>query len=469
MATDIRLSFHGASRNVTGSCYLLETPNARVIIDCGYYQERDFKYRNWEPFPVHAETVDAVLLTHAHLDHCGLLPKLIHQGFKGKIYCTPATSSIAQIILMDSGKIQQEDAKYKEKRHKKTGRKSPYPYAPLYTVEDAEATFPHFAEIEYNTVFEPLKGMKISFHDAGHILGSSMIQLDVDLGDEKRRIIFSGDMGRCSVPILNDPTMFDSADYVVIESTYGNRDHKPNVEIPEKLANIINETRANGGNVVIPSFAVERTQELLYHLHELLMEKKIEPVSVFLDSPMAIKVTDVFNKHPELFDEETVEILKKGEHPCDFPGLVMTRSVDESKAIKKSKGAIIIAGSGMCTGGRIKHHLISNIERPESTILFVGYQAMGTLGRILLEGAEKVRLHGENYKVAAKIKKLNGISAHADRNELLTWLKALKNKPRKIFVTHGEENAATSFAEFIQDEMGCDIVVPKYGESTSLT
>ncbi|MCK5849489.1 MAG: MBL fold metallo-hydrolase [Kiritimatiellae bacterium] len=469
MATDIRLSFHGAARNVTGSCYLLETPNARVVVDCGYYQERKFKYRNWEPFPVHAETVDAVLLTHAHLDHCGLLPKLIHQGFKGKIYCTPATASIAQIILMDSGKIQQEDAKYKEKRHKKTGRKSPYPYAPLYTVEDAEATLPHFAEVEYGTTFEPSKGMEVSFHDAGHILGSSMIQVDVDLGNEKRRIIFSGDVGRCSVPILNDPSTFDSADYIVIESTYGNRDHKPNVEIPGKLAKIINETRANGGNVVIPSFAVERTQELLYHLHELLIAKKIDPVTVFLDSPMAIKVTDVFNKHPELFDEETVEILKRGEHPCDFPGLVMSRTVDESKAIKKARGAIIIAGSGMCTGGRIKHHLISNIERPESTILFVGYQAMGTLGRILLEGADEVRLHGDNYKVAARVGKLNGISAHADRNELLAWLKALKNKPRKVFVTHGENDAATAFGELVQREIGCDTVVPEYGESADLT
>ena len=469
MSSGTTLSFLGAAKNVTGSCYLLETKRAKIIVDCGYYQERKLKSRNWDPFKFVPAEIDAVLLTHAHLDHCGLLPKLVRDGFKGKIFCTPATTDIAKIILMDSARIQEEDVKYKKKRHAKEGRKGPHPLVPLYTVKDAEATTPLFREIRYGKKFSPATGLEADFRDIGHILGSSAIRIKVGDDNEALTIGFSGDIGRWDVPILQDPNYFEAVDYIVIESTYGNRVHKDNSMIPAKIESIVNDTCKAGGNVVIPSFAVERTQELLYHLHELLRADRIPHVPVFVDSPMAIRVTDVFRRHPELFDEETMAMLERGEHPCDFPKLVMSKTVEQSKAIKDEKGgAIIIAGSGMCTGGRIKHHLKSNIERPESTILFVGYQANGTLGRRLIEGDDEVRIHGQMFNVEAKVEKVNGFSAHSDRNELLHWLKELKQPPRKVFVTHGESEAAESFTEFVTSETGWPTHCPEYGETVDL-
>ena len=469
MSSKAKLSFLGAAKNVTGSCYLLEAERAKILVDCGYYQERKLKGRNWEPFAFAPADIDAVLLTHAHLDHCGLLPKLVRDGFKGKIFCTPATADIAKIILMDSARIQEEDVKYKKKRHKKEGRKGPHPLVPLYTVPDAEATFPLFHPVEYGSTVVPAPGVEADLRDIGHILGSSAVKIKVGDSDSAFTIGFSGDVGRWDVPILRDPNHFDALDYVVVESTYGNRVHKDNSMIPAKIESIVNDTCKAGGNVVIPSFAVERTQELLYHLHELLRADRIPHVPVFVDSPMAIRVTDVFRRHPELFDEETVAMLERGEHPCDFPKLVMAKTVDQSKAIKNQKGgAIIIAGSGMCTGGRIKHHLKDNIERPESTILFVGYQANGTLGRRLIEGDDEVRIHGRMFNVEAQIEKVNGFSAHADRNELLKWLRGLNSAPRKVFVTHGEPEAAESFTEFVTAETGWPAHCPEYQDTVDL-
>ena len=470
MQNHARLSFHGAARNVTGSCYILETGNSRVMIDCGYYQERHFKHRNWEPFPVHAPEIDAVLLTHAHLDHCGLIPKLIHEGFKGSIYCTPATEDIAKIVLKDAAHLQEEDAAYKKKRHAKEGRKGPHPEIPLYTVEDAEKAFPHFHSMAYEEVFEPVKNLRVSFHDAGHILGSSMLQIDFKTDGAEKRILFSGDIGRSNVPILCDPTIFKKADYAVVESTYGDRVHADNSTIPEQLADIVNTTWKAGGNIIIPSFAVERTQELLYHLSGLFRKNLIPHIRVFLDSPMAIRVTDVFHRHAYLFDTETVNLLKEGRHPCDFPGLTMTTSTEESKAIADFKEpSIIIAGSGMCTGGRVKHHIKANVTRPESALLFIGYQASGTLGRIFIEGAEEVRIHGKMHRVSARIEKINGFSAHADRNELLSWVDAITDRPKCVFVTHGETEAAISFAELIENRLELTTIVPHYGEASDLT
>jgi len=469
MSSGTKLSFLGAAKNVTGSCYLLETGRAKVIVDCGYYQERKLKSRNWEPFAFVPGDIDAVLLTHAHLDHCGLLPKLVRDGFKGKIFCTSATADIAKIILADSAHIQEEDVKYKKKRHAREGRKGPHPLVPLYTLRDAEATFPMFHPVEYGSAIVPAPGLQVDFRDIGHILGSSAVKIKVGDGDKAFTIGFSGDVGRWDVPILRDPNCFESVDYVVVESTYGNRVHKDNSTIPAKIESIVNDTCKAGGNVVIPSFAVERAQELLYHLHELLRADRIPHVPVFVDSPMAIRVTDVFRRHPELFDEETMAMLERGEHPCDFPKLIMSKTVDQSKAIKEEKGgAIIIAGSGMCTGGRIKHHLKANIERPESTILFVGYQANGTLGRRLIEGDDEVRIHGQMFNVEARIEKVNGFSAHSDRNELLKWLRGMKNAPRKVFVTHGETEAAESFTEFVAEETGWPTHCPEYRETVEL-
>jgi len=459
----IKLRFLGAAQNVTGSRYLLEVNGSRILVDCGLYQERKLVERNWDPFPAPPDSIEAILLTHGHLDHCGFVPKLVHDGFRGKIFCTAATSEIVKIVILDSAHIQEEDAKFKKERHKREGRKGRYPEIPLYTQDDAKESFPLFAPVQYEKQVQITDGVKASFHDAGHILGSSMIKLQISEGKEVRTIIFSGDVGRWDKPILNDPTIFDEADYVLVESTYGDRLHKDRKDIDELLCEIINSTRKAGGNIVIPSFALERAQEVLYHLNELLMEDRIPHLVVFLDSPMAINVTEVFKNHPELFDEEMMQLIRSGESPFDFPTLRMSRTTDESKAINHITGtAIIIAGSGMCVGGRIKHHLVHNISSPENTILFVGYQAVGTLGRQIVDGAAEVRILGGRHKVKARVEQINGFSAHADRNELLRWLSGLKKNPRHVFVTHGEPDAAKNFAGLLKEEKGWNVSVPEY-------
>ena len=465
----IRLSFLGAAQNVTGSCYLLECGGVRLLVDCGLYQERDLKSRNWEPLPVPPNTVHGVLLTHAHLDHCGRLPRLVREGFKGTIYCTPATADIARIVLLDSAKIQAEDAELKRKRHTKEGRQAPYPEIPLYTVEDVEATLSLFSTVAYGESLKLSDTVQATFHDAGHILGSSMIRVQAGLNGSERTVLFSGDVGRWNAPILRDPTLFDEADYVLVESTYGDREHKDPATIPETLARIIGETCRARGHIVIPSFAVERSQDLLYHLNGLLSRNLIPHLKVFVDSPMAAAVTQVFERHPELFDDETLELMRRGQHPCDFAGLTMCRTADESKAIRDQPGtAIIIAGSGMCTAGRVKHHLVNNIARPESTILFVGFQASGTLGRQILEGAPEVRILGQTYPVKARVAKINGFSAHADRSELLRWLTALKHPPRHVFAIHGEPLAAAAFAQYVRDATGWNISVASLHDEVEL-
>ena len=461
----MRLKFLGAAGNVTGSRFLLENENHRILVDCGMFQERDFRFHNWEKFPVPPSSIDAVVLTHAHLDHCGYLPKFIKEGFKGKIFCTPPTSEIAQIALLDSAKLQEEDAIFKKRRHEKEGRKGPYPEIPLYTIEDTKKVFPHFVTFPYNREFQITPDIKITFHDAGHILGSAMIEVKVD----GKTIVFSGDIGRWNKPILCDPTIFKKADYVVMESTYGNRVHEEQFSSEEKLQEVIVETQKRGGNVVIPTFAIERAQELLYYLSELLREDKIPHLLTFVDSPMAINVTKVFRKYSNYFNVEMRNLLKTGKSPFDFPLLRLTMSTEESKMINYIKGtSIIMAGSGMCTGGRIKHHLRNNITNPESTILFVGYQAKGTLGREILEGKEEVRIHGQFYPVRAKIGKINGFSAHGDKNELLKWISSIKKIPEKIFIVHGEEDVSKDFASFLRKNLTSEVIIPDYLQEASI-
>ena len=465
----IKLNFFGAAQNVTGSCYLVEANGARILVDCGLYQERDLKQRNWDAFPVPPSTIDVVLLTHAHLDHCGRLPKLVKDGFCGKIFCTPATADIAQVIMKDSAFLQEEDIKHKKARHEKQDKTSPFPYEPLYTVADVEKTVPLLTPVDYITPVPVASGMTASFREAGHIFGSASIRLVVAQGGESRSILFSGDVGRWNIPIINDPDQFEAADYVLVESTYGDRTHGEVKDIPGELARIINETNKAGGNIVIPSFAVERTQELLYHLNALLRKSRIPHLFTFVDSPMAIRVTEIFKKHPELFDEETRDLLRRGIHPCDLPGLTLANTVDQSKAINHIKGtAIIIAGSGMCTGGRIKHHLKNNISHPESTILFVGYQAAGTLGRVIQDQPAEVRIFGEMQPLRARIEKISGFSAHADRDELLRWITMLKKAPRRVFITHGELEAASAFKKFLTEKTGWNCTVPEYRQEIIL-
>jgi metallo-beta-lactamase family protein len=468
---DIKLSFYGAAQNVTGSKYLLQADGIKILVDCGIYQERQFLERNWNLFPFKPKDVNAVILTHAHLDHCGLLPKLVKEGFNGPIYCTEATADLTKIILLDSAKLQEEDAEHKRKRHEREGRKGPYPEQPLYTVRDAEACFQMFEALEYRQSVKlgSSGSLEAALYNAGHVLGSSTVSVRAGLNGQSRTILFSGDIGRPDRPIVGDPAVFSKADYVVIESTYGDRIHDDSMDILVKLAEVINSTRKAGGNIVIPSFALERSQEVLYFLGQLFLNKKIKPIKIYLDSPMATKITEVFKKHTDLYDVEMTELLKNHHSPFDLPGMKFAGTTEQSKAINKlKKPIIIIAGSGMCTGGRIKHHLVSNISRPESTILFVGYQATGTLGRQILDGEKQVRIFGNLHPVRARVEKVNGFSAHADKEELLGWLKNLQAAPKGVFVVHGEPKSTEAFAKYLRDSTGWTVSAPKYQQQVIL-
>jgi len=465
----IKLAFLGAGQTVTGSRFLVETSGQRLLVDCGLYQERQFQGRNWDPFPVPPQSLDAILLTHAHVDHCGLLPRLVREGFHKPVYCTAATAEITRIMLLDSAKLQEQDAEYKKKRHQKEGRRGRHPEVPLYCTQDAEASLPLLTPVGYEEPVRVGHGIEASFHDAGHVLGSAMIKVRVRQNAEERTILFSGDVGRRNKPILRDPSTFEEADYVLVESTYGDRSLGPAVDVTEELAEVINNTVAAGGNIVIPSFALERSQEVLYCLNEVLHQGRLPHLLVFVDSPMAVRVTDVFEHHPELYDEEMAQLLREKRSPFDFPGLTLVRTIEQSKAINYLTGSVvIIAGSGMCTGGRIKYHLVTNISRPESTILFVGYQAAGTLGRRIVDGAREVRILGRYHPVRASVAQIHGFSGHADRDQLLRWLSALKRPPRKVFVVHGEEDSASRFADFVAERTGWQTAVPQYGDEVVL-
>lgn len=444
----------GAARNVTGSRHLLEADGLRLLVDCGLYQEREFADRNWEAFPVPPASIHAVLLTHAHIDHCGWLPRLVSAGFAGRIWCTHATGEIVPIILADAARLQGEDVETKDKRHAQTGRQPARQPAPLYDEAEVDVAVGRLNTVDFAVATEVAPGARATWLPAGHILGAAMILVEV----AGKRVLFSGDLGRWDRPLVPDPADPPSVDLVLVESTYGDRLHTTDADIPGQLERIIGGTIAQGGVVLIPSFAVERAQELLWYLHRLHEAGRIPEVPVFLDSPMAVKLLEVFRRHPEALDEES----RRG---FDLGSLKLTRTRDESKAINDHRGAaVIIAGSGMLNGGRIKHHLLRHIDDPASCLLFVGYQANGTLGRQLVEGARRVRLFGIERPVRIRVEQVQGFSGHADRDEVLGWLSRMSPKPKKVAVIHGGDQVAPAFAKLVQERLGIPAHASEYRE-----
>ena len=465
----MKIQFLGATRQVTGSCYLFEAGGLRLLIDCGMFQEREFVKRNWEPCPIPPDSIDFILLTHAHLDHSGRLPKLVRDGYSGLIVTTAASAELARLIMTDSAKIQREDLSYKKRRHQKENRRSKYPYEPLYTDQDAHRTGEMLSPVSYGKPEALNDRVTVTFHDAGHILGSAMLEIRIRDKGQEQCVVFSGDIGQWDKPLIRDPTLLDEADYVVMESTYGDKDHDRDVDLEDQLCQIVNDTVNRGGKLLIPTFAIERAQELTYFLGRLRGADRIPELTVYLDSPMAADATEIFRRHRQCFDQPTLDMLDSGDRPLRFEGLRLVRSASDSKAINNVRGScIIMSTSGMCTAGRIKHHLARNISRPESTVLFVGYQAPGTLGRHILSGDQEVRIHGRTLPVKASIETIHGFSAHAGREGLMRWLGHLKSKPRHVYLTHGDEDVALHLADQIRSKGDYHVTVPEYQEEVTL-
>lgn len=460
----MRLVFRGAARTVTGSRYLLSTERATVLVDAGMFQEHDKLGLNWEDPAIDAKKIDAVLITHGHLDHCGWLPKLVRDGFGGPVWCTPATADLIPIVIDDAARIQEEDAKFKAKRHEREGRLDSRPPQPLYTGEDAKKAARLLRSVPLGQTQEVAPGVEAVWHENGHIPGAGWICLRA----EGKTLVFSGDIGRWERPILNDPDPPSEADYLFIESTYGNRTHVTG-DTAGELRGVLAQAHARGGNLLIPSFSVERAQELLYTLAELVKQDQVPFGKIFLDSPMAARVTKLFNRHPEVCDPDMLALMRSGQNPFAFRGLKFTTSQDESKKINDvTSGAIIIAGNGMCTGGRIKHHLMRHIGDSRHTLLFVGYQAKGTLGRQIFDGAKEVRLFNMNMPVRCNVAMLRGLSGHADSGELQRWAGSIRTPPKTCFVTHGDPDAAQALAAALATRPGWTTTVPDIGDEVEL-
>lgn len=459
----MKLEFIGADHEVTGSCHYLEVDGKHILVDFGMEQGTDL-FVNQE-IPVNAADIDYVFITHAHIDHTGLLPLLYARGFRGEIFATRATKDLCDIMLRDSAHIQSQEAEWRNRKGRRSGKGDA---TPLYTVADANGVMSLFIPCEYEEKITVCENIEIRFTDIGHLLGSASIEVWLTEEDISRKIVFSGDIGNKKQPLLRDPQYTKDADYVVMESTYGDRTHGEIPEYVTELANIIKTTFDKGGNVVIPSFAVGRTQELLYFMRmikERNLVKGHENFEVYVDSPLAIEATLIFNRNEEsCFDEEALSYIRKGINPISFPGLKTSITSEESKQINfEERPKVIISASGMCEAGRIRHHLKHNLWRKESTILFVGYQASGSLGRALLEGAETVRLFGEEIAVCASIKRLNGISGHADREGLIDWIRAFQEKPKRVFVVHGEDQVCDIFAKNLEENYGFHAAAPYSG------
>ena len=464
----MKITFIGATHEVTGSCYYLEAAGKKFLVDCGMEQGPDY-YEN-KDIPVPPGELDFVLLTHAHMDHSGNLPAIYAKGFKGPVYATEATCNLCDIMLRDSAHIQMFEAEWRNRKAKRQGKPE---FVPAYTMEDALGVIRNFVGCPYETGIILGEGLRVKFIDAGHLLGSSSIEVNICEAGVEKTIVFSGDIGNKNQPLIKDPAYFSKADYVVMESTYGDRSHGERPDYVRLLADVIQETFDRGGNVVIPSFAVGRTQEMLYFIRQIKAEGLIhghDNFKVFVDSPLANEATNIFGIHKyDCFDDEALELIRKGINPLSFPGLKISVTSQDSKAINFDDDCkVIISASGMCDAGRIKHHLKHNLWREDSTILFVGYQAVGTPGRALLEGTQEIKLFGEPVHVAAKICRMPGISGHADVNGLVDWIKAFEVKPQKVFVTHGEDTVTELFAARLRDEMNYDAYAPFSGTEFDL-
>ena len=465
----MRLTFIGADHEVTGSCHYLECGETKLLVDCGMEQGVNV-YENAE-LPVSYAQIDYVLLTHAHIDHAGLLPFIYARGFRGKVVTTMATVDLCRIMLKDSAHIQEMEAEWKNRKARRAGEKE---IPPLYTLNDAAGVINLLEGYEYDEIVELNDDITLRFIDAGHLLGSASIEVWCREGEETRKIVFSGDIGNINKPLIRDPQYIRDADYVVMECTYGDRSHPRSEEHVEELAQIIQETLDRGGNVVLPAFAVGRTQELLFFLRKIKLDHMVTGHSdfqVYVDSPLAVEATHVFKQNLlRCYDEETRELVESGINPIEFPGLKVTVTSDESKAINfDSRPKVIISASGMCDAGRIRHHLKHNLWRPECTILFVGYQSVGTPGRALVDGVKEMRLFGETVDVNAQIRVLTGISGHADKNGLIDWIEGFETKPKKVFIVHGEDLVTMSFADCLKDEHGIDAFAPYSGTVFNLT
>lgn len=473
----MKITFFGATKTVTGSNFLVEGAGKKFLIDCGMYQGKSsLEEKNQEEFPYNINEIDFMLLTHAHIDHSGRIPKLYNNGYRNLILATKATCDLCSIMLPDSGHIQEMEVEWKNRKRKREGKKE---LPPLYTAEDAIKSLEIFKPINYDEIIEIDENIKVRFNDAGHMLGSSIIEVWVTENGKTEKIVFTGDLGNNDIPLLSSPTMIESADYLIMESTYGNRLHIRNDNKAELFLDIVSETLGTGGSVVIPSFAVGRTQEILYELNKLKERKNDEEFTkkykhlmqtpVYVDSPLAISATEVFNNNKELFDYDVQEEMKKGDNPLEFPGLKFTKTAEESKMLNESnEPSIIISASGMCDVGRIKHHLKHNLWNPKSTILFVGYQAPETLGRKIIEGAKKVKIFGEEIAVNARIEYIEGYSGHADQEWLLNFIYSFFTKPKHIFLVHGEEQGQEDLKEKIIETTNIPVTIPEYAEQYSL-
>ena len=473
----MKITFLGATKIVTGSNFLVEAAGKKFLVDCGLYQGKaELEEQNYREFDYNPAEIDFMLLTHAHIDHSGRIPKLYNDGFKGPIYAHKATCDLCQIMLPDSGHIQEMEAEWKNKKRIRKGQQT---RGPLYTAEDALKCMEIFVPVKYDEIIQVSENIYVRFNDAGHMLGSSTIELWVKEDGKETKAVFSGDLGNNDIPLLSEPTMIDNCDYLVMESTYGSRLHIRNDQKAELFLKIVSETIDNGGTVVIPSFAVGRTQEILYeinkikenrHDEEFLREyRTLMKVPVYVDSPLAISATQVFKENMDLFEDEVKEEMERGNNPLEFPGLKFTQTADESKALNESdEPSIIISASGMCDVGRIKHHLKHNIWNPKSTILFVGYQAPGTLGYEIVNGAKKVTIFGEEFAVNARIEYIEGYSGHADQEGLMNFVYSFYNKPKHIFLVHGEEESQEVLRNKILENTGIGVTIPEYGETYQL-